>query len=323
MTMMRLMIACTGSAGAKAAIEDLGRAGLPRDAEARVLAVGEPEVVPERSATEAVTDAGVRQQGILGTKSLAPATRARDEAGGLASIVCARLVSAFPGWSVHAEDLGGPIPGWLIEAADDWGADLVVVGSEPRPRLGCLFPSDVAQRVVAEARSSVRLVRGAARRNEGAPRILIGVNDSPGTLGAVFAVAARVWPKGTEVRVVAVSGGLAQSWRARFFPESSWLGASDRDATARVPRIGQWAGGALRARGLRAMVARLAGDPGRALVDEARRWRADCIFLGARRCSEPSARGGLGSVAKAVLANAHCSVEVVRLCDVDFFAPVS
>lgn len=320
--MMRLMIACTGAAGAEAIIEDLSRAGLPRDAEARVLAIVAPQIVPERSAAGAVTDAGTRRHGILGRMSLAPATRPRDETCGLASIVCARLASAFPGWSVHAEDLGGPTPGWLIEAADDWRADLIVVGSEPRSRLGCLVPADVAQRLVAEARSSVRLAYGAAQRDEGGPRILVGVDDSPGSRGAVFAVATRVWPKGTEVRVVAVSGGLAQSWRARFFPKSPWLGASDRDADARVPRIGQWAGGVLRARGVRATVARLTGDPRRALVDEARRWRADSVFLGARRCSQAFARAGLGNVAKAVLANAHCSVEVVRLDDVAHFGPV-
>jgi nucleotide-binding universal stress UspA family protein len=58
----------------------------------------------------------------------------------------------------------------------------------------------------------------------------------------------------------------------------------------------------------------LSGSPAHALVQEAERWGADCIFLGAKR------HGGiegalLGSVSNAVAAQSHCSVEIVRpLC---------
>jgi nucleotide-binding universal stress UspA family protein len=53
------------------------------------------------------------------------------------------------------------------------------------------------------------------------------------------------------------------------------------------------------------------GDPKRLLVDEAERWGADSIFVGARglRLIE---RFLVGSVSAAVATRAHCSVEVVR-----------
>ena len=46
-------------------------------------------------------------------------------------------------------------------------------------------------------------------------------------------------------------------------------------------------------------------------LEEAERWGADCIFLGAKGHSRFE-RLLLGSVSTAVSARAHCSVEVVR-----------
>ena len=53
------------------------------------------------------------------------------------------------------------------------------------------------------------------------------------------------------------------------------------------------------------------GNPKQLLVEEAQRWRADCIFLGAQGLRGHE-RYLLGGVAAAVAARAHCSVEVVR-----------
>jgi nucleotide-binding universal stress UspA family protein len=53
------------------------------------------------------------------------------------------------------------------------------------------------------------------------------------------------------------------------------------------------------------------GDPRQVLIDEAEQWEADCIFVGARGLRSFE-RFLLGSVSTAVVARAHCSVEVVR-----------
>jgi nucleotide-binding universal stress UspA family protein len=53
------------------------------------------------------------------------------------------------------------------------------------------------------------------------------------------------------------------------------------------------------------------GDPRRLLVDEAKEWGADSIFLGATGLNRLE-RFLLGSVATAVVTRAHCSVEIVR-----------
>jgi nucleotide-binding universal stress UspA family protein len=53
------------------------------------------------------------------------------------------------------------------------------------------------------------------------------------------------------------------------------------------------------------------GDPRRELNAEAERWYADCVFVGARGLRALD-RFLLGSVSGAVLAHAHCAVEIVR-----------
>jgi nucleotide-binding universal stress UspA family protein len=67
----------------------------------------------------------------------------------------------------------------------------------------------------------------------------------------------------------------------------------------------------LRRRGLIVSPAVIPGDPRSALIEEARIWRADCIFVGVRGLSRLD-RFLLGSVSAAVAARAHCSVEIVR-----------
>ena len=52
-------------------------------------------------------------------------------------------------------------------------------------------------------------------------------------------------------------------------------------------------------------------DPKWFLVEQAERWKADCIFVGAKGHSGLE-RFLLGSVSAAVATRAHCSVEVVR-----------
>jgi nucleotide-binding universal stress UspA family protein len=65
------------------------------------------------------------------------------------------------------------------------------------------------------------------------------------------------------------------------------------------------------AKGLDAAVMIIRGNPKEALVEEAESWGADCIFVGSKGIRGIE-RLLLGSVASAVSARAHCSVEVVR-----------
>jgi nucleotide-binding universal stress UspA family protein len=76
--------------------------------------------------------------------------------------------------------------------------------------------------------------------------------------------------------------------------------------------MAEWAAEELRAIGLRVSASIEKGDPRRVLVEEARKWGGDSIFVGGRRFGGAVERFRLGSVSTALVTKAHCSVEVVR-----------
>ena len=63
--------------------------------------------------------------------------------------------------------------------------------------------------------------------------------------------------------------------------------------------------------GLEAELAVEAGNPKNAIVDFARAWNADSIFVGPHCRGNSFERFLVGSVSSAVAARTHCSVEVV------------
>jgi nucleotide-binding universal stress UspA family protein len=54
------------------------------------------------------------------------------------------------------------------------------------------------------------------------------------------------------------------------------------------------------------------GNPKKAIAEEAERWHADSIFIGANAHGSRVEKFLIGSTSAAVAARAHCSVEVVR-----------
>ena len=92
---------------------------------------------------------------------------------------------------------------------------------------------------------------------------------------------------------------------------ASWLEKEGMDARAVASRTNQVAANKLRATGLAVSSLVREGNPKQILVNEAKRWKADCVFVGARGLRGIE-RFLLGSVSMAVTARAPCSVEVVR-----------
>lgn len=127
------------------------------------------------------------------------------EAEALASKAADRLRKEFPEWQVSFEVVTGS-PAWeLIDAAERWEADLVIVGSQGRSAIRRLLLGSVSRKVVTDSHSSVRVARARQERaNDAPPRIIIGVDGSLAAEQAIYAVGQRVWPPGTEVLLTAV-----------------------------------------------------------------------------------------------------------------------
>ena len=319
--MMKLLIGYDGSECAAVAVADLSRAGLPDQGEAVVLSVADvwphlesPEMSPDSQVPPVLPAVKAARQ--LADRELA---RARELAERAAERVRAELPNwkvtpdaAVPRWTVIAE-ARADAPHWaIVRKADEWRPDLVVLGSHGRSALGRLLLGSVSQSVLTHAQCSVRIGRGGATRPQKPVRILIGIDGSVGSAAAVSAVWMRNWPPGSEAKIVvaidaAVSTALpvaaAMQFERAYRDSHEWL----RHAVHRTAEE-------LRESGLDAAPLVCEGSPKRVLVEEAERWGADCIFLGAKGMSGIE-RFLVGSVSAAVAARAHCSVEVVRQPD--------
>ena len=179
-------------------------------------------------------------------------------------------------------------PAWaILEMADRDKPDLIVVGSHGHSVFGGrLILGSVSQRVLYEARCSVRVARCWKEKENEPVRIVLGFNGSPDSVIAVDAVASREWPDGSEARLIIVP---------------PLLSLEERDVAAEK----------LRQAGLTTSELSKDGEPAHVLMNEADEWGADTIFVGTRDIH------GIqhflrGSVSSAVAAEARCCVEVSR-----------
>ena len=296
------------------ALEDLRKAGLPRDVEALIVSIAEVMMPPSSIGAD---EAGLAMTSQRVTEALAQAEataeQALKEAKESAAKAADRVRSYFPGWEVQAEGLIGWPATELINKAEVWKADLVVVGSRGRSALGRFILGSVSKKVVTDSYHSVRVARGAVENDSKPPRIMIGVDGSPEAEQAVREVGMRVWPKETEMRIIAVDGGTSPARISLVLPTAAAMITSSNEEAFNASRMMvEWAERELRAIGLQISVVIEKGDPQRALIEEARKWDADSVFVGSRKFDGTFERFWLGSVSTPLVTKAHCSVEVVR-----------
>lgn len=310
----KILIAYDGSACADAAIDDLCRAGLPNNLEALVMSVAEVWLPPPPpSSLEILEEAREIQVPADLKRFYTKHSHAAQEVFALADNARQRVQFTFPGWNVTATAVCGT-PSWeLINQADEWKPDLIVVGSHGRSGLGRLMLGSVSQRVLAEAKCSVRVARGRVDEPGLPVRILIGLDGSVPSENAVREVGRRCWPRGTEVKLVVVEDPLTPTFVGKLIPAVAEVVAeSNREDRRWIDAELAKCNRLLDDRGLQVTTLIREGEPKRELLKVAEEWRADCIFLGAIGFSNRLERFVLGSVSAAVAARAHCSVEVVR-----------
>jgi nucleotide-binding universal stress UspA family protein len=136
-------------------------------------------------------------------------------------------------------------------------------------------------------------------------KVLLAIDSSALSAGVIDEAARRPWPPGTEIRVLTVMDLFALTYSVGYL--EPFAEKETNAAEALVRKVAE----RLQAQGINTTTRVLEGYPSTAIVDEASEWKADLIFIGSH------GHGGLvgffvGSVAKSVVHNAHCSVEIVR-----------
>lgn len=312
---MRILIAFDGSDHARVALDDMRRAGLPGEGQALIVSVADFLVSPSTSIKEiAGTALTSRRVTSAIMQAQAQASRALEEARGFASEAKRLFQAHFPAWDVRAEPMAGT-PSWeLIQKADVWGADLIVLGSQGRSALGRFFLGSVSKKVATESRCSVRVARLAVEKaDDNTVRIIVGVDGSPGAEEAVRQVGGRPWANGTEVRLIAVDDGVSPGRIANILPAAAaMIEDSNEEAKVDARTMLEWAVEGLCAIGLSASAEIKKGEPLRVLIDEAQKWDADSIFVGTRGFNTSLETFHAGSVSTGLVTGAPCSVEVVR-----------
>ena len=99
---MRILIGYDGSESADAALDDLRRAGLPREAEALIVSVGEVSMMPPPSSYE-VVGAAMTSRKVTSAiaRSQAQDSEALKAAKEFAAKAAALVRSYFPNWRVR------------------------------------------------------------------------------------------------------------------------------------------------------------------------------------------------------------------------------
>jgi nucleotide-binding universal stress UspA family protein len=324
---IKVLIVYDGSENSEAALDDLSRAGLPGGVEALVVVtdVCLPSSPEDISRTVADRRVMVLKSGV---SSFVPALRDVEEERVMSYKAERRLRSMFPQGAVRAEGLSNShsIRRGMVRRAEAWGADLIVIGSPTSPSPQITDYSGAAVEIAAHSHCSARIARP-SKAIVGSPvRILIGVDGSPVAINCFRAVSQRRWPNGSEARVVLIP---KPGPRIGLVPAATV--SSLDDDTPRPPGVSAIEQGVeeLRASGLKVSVSITEHLPIDVLMEEAREWEADCLFVDAlgfsRRPGTSNDVPPLSNVVRALAIGAPCSVEIVRghSLNQDYLRPVA
>jgi len=305
--MMKILVAYDGSDFAIEAVDDLLFAGLPDKCKVVVLSVTDdyyPLLAPGSSGIVAEYISLEEMDSDMVSKPLRESVINAKEGAEL-------IQELFPNWQVAPEtNIGAPASA-ILEKANEFKPDLIVVGSHGRTGLKKILLGSVSLKVLSGAHSSVRLAR--KHDSKANPlKVLVGFDGSEDAEKVIKVLEHRNFPRDTAIKLisaleiyyapslpysaVAVEEALIESMteRERLFDEK--LAKVAQRLQLRYPNT-DWD------------IVR--GNAKHALLDVATKWGADEIFVGARGMTNLE-RIFLGSVSSFVAGHAHCTVEVVR-----------
>jgi nucleotide-binding universal stress UspA family protein len=145
---MKVLLAIDGSAHSHAALVEFAKRPWPNGTEVQILTVIHPSIRLFLEPTLVV--AAAHMERALELERNAPA---------LVKSASEMIRDAHPGISATAKIVEGIPQDSIVGEAEEWGADLIVLGSHGYGRVGRVFLGSVAGAVVAKAPCSVQVVR--------------------------------------------------------------------------------------------------------------------------------------------------------------------
>ena len=285
---MRVLLATDGSTDALTATRWLRHFPLPEESSVLILTVAGVVEPPVRAET-------LKQ---LRDAILADARRVGEEAWRL-------LGPRGPGAEVRVSE--GEPRAEIIRAAEEWGAELLVVGARGLGGVRGLLLGSVSLDVARQARCPVLVVKGQPKPLR---RVVVAMDGSPDSLEALRFFAALPLPGKLRVRLVGVVS------RHRIPPLAPRVAQAhlravvaqvERERRSEVEAALERAAAGLRDRVGAVELAIPVGRYGEQIVREATEFAADLVVVGARGLGGLK-RFLLGSVSEEVLRAARCPV---------------
>jgi len=290
---MRVLLATDGSKDARAAAEFLKEFPLPGGATIRVMTV----VTLPPSALD------IPPVAAFNDSLLAEGRRVVEEARALLG----------PRAAVEERVVQGNPKEEIVRAAEEWPADLVVVGGRGLGGVRGFLLGSVSQTVARHVHCPVLVVKGRARP---LASVLIATDGSDGANEAIRFLLSLPLPPAKKVRVRLLSAveptpypaSAPKMIRAQL---KGMIAQLERERRAEVEKVLDRAARELKAKVTRLTRSMPTGHPAREIVAAAASFDADLVVVGARGLGGMK-RLLLGSVSERVLHDARCPVLIVK-----------
>jgi nucleotide-binding universal stress UspA family protein len=306
---MEILLAVDGSEYSMAAVEEAARTPWPDGSVVKIVSVTEIPLPTTPWAMPMPTNSYEEWERVFEERADANVAQAMARFGEIAGSQTEMI----------AKTLKGDAKAAILDEAEHWDADLIIIGTHGYNALERFWLGSVSRAVLSHAKCSVEIVRRreAGEASGNGMKILLAVDGSDFSDAAVEEVANRAWPRGSEVRVVSAihlpftptpeTWALPDSYYSNLEKTGRELAASATDHA--ITRLRESNAG-------REIPLTLTSETpiGRAeetIIETAKAWGADLVVLGSHGY-RGFTRFLLGSVSHAVASHAPCSVEVVR-----------
>ena len=316
---MKLLLAIDGSVHSASALEDVIERPWPESTVCKVITI----VEPQNKLLDTVMVGGLGNMAVRAQKAL------EDDMVVALNAALAQLKAKFGDANVSGDCTNGNPKELIIQEAKTMGADMIIIGA----RGASANPDDtwlsgVARAVTLKAPCTVEVLqpdstlsiekKQAQKLDAADSRYLVAVSDEHNAQALVDAILSRPWHPRSEFQIISVIPSVSQLNHQKLLKNKDFQEYAEKMVAAarhEAERIVQAAAEKFKGKFADDKISAhvLEGSPRNLILQVAQDWPADMIFLGSHEEDKNVMEKLFGSTAAAVMWNAPCSVEVVKL----------